>query len=189
MLDASANGTLLDKPPRESLEILDKLAQNDYQHPTSRRGTTRRVTAQLDSSDTILAQISALTNMVKNMQRQSNTQEVKALDAFCELCGNNNDASECGQAAETSCYVGNYNKNTYNLAWRNHPNFSWKNQNNALNPQQPNQTGYQNQPRQNPQILPRQDYQQPTEYRTLENTLTQFMAQTSAYMARTDRFI
>ncbi|KAK9018677.1 hypothetical protein V6N11_033724 [Hibiscus sabdariffa] len=160
MLDAFANGTLLDKPPRESLEILDKLAQNDYQHPTSRRGTTRRGTAQLDSSDTILAQISALTNMVKNMQRQSNTQEVKALDAFCEVC-----------------------------AWRNHPNFSLKNQNNAMNPQQPNQTGYQNQPRQNPQILPRKDYQQPTGYRTLENTLTQFMAQTSAYMARTDRFI
>ncbi|KAK8652397.1 hypothetical protein V6N13_061415 [Hibiscus sabdariffa] len=189
MLDASANGTLLDKPPRESLEILEKLAQNDYQHQTSRRGTTRRGTAQLDSSDIILAQISALTNMVKNMQRQSNTQEVKALDAFCELCGNNHDASECGQAIETSCYVGNYNKNTYNPAWRNHPNFSWKNQNNALNPQQSNQTGYQNQPRQNPQILPRQDYQQPTEYKTLENTLTQFMAQTSAYMARTDRFI
>ncbi|KAK8578693.1 hypothetical protein V6N12_069037 [Hibiscus sabdariffa] len=73
MLNASANGTLLDKPPRESLEILDKLAQNDYQHPTSRRGTTRRGTAQLNSSDTILAQISALTNMVKNMQRQPNT--------------------------------------------------------------------------------------------------------------------
>ncbi|KAK8666070.1 hypothetical protein V6N13_006222 [Hibiscus sabdariffa] len=30
MLDASANGTLLDKSPRESLEILDKLPQNDY---------------------------------------------------------------------------------------------------------------------------------------------------------------
>ncbi|KAK8563353.1 hypothetical protein V6N12_035501 [Hibiscus sabdariffa] len=59
MLDASANGTLLDKSPRESLEILDKLAQNDYQHPTSRRGTPRRGTAQLNSSDTILAQISA----------------------------------------------------------------------------------------------------------------------------------
>ncbi|KAK8536042.1 hypothetical protein V6N12_012704 [Hibiscus sabdariffa] len=110
MLDASANGTLLDKPPRESLEILDKLAQNNYQHPTSRRGTTR----------------------------QTNTQEVKALDAFCELCGNNHDTSDCGQAVESSCYVGNYNKNvmsnTYNPAWRNHPNFSWKNQNNTLNP-------------------------------------------------------
>ncbi|KAK8644720.1 hypothetical protein V6N13_124020 [Hibiscus sabdariffa] len=39
ILDASANGTLLDKPPREGLEILEKLAQNDYQHPTTRRGT------------------------------------------------------------------------------------------------------------------------------------------------------
>ncbi|KAK8681046.1 hypothetical protein V6N13_053453 [Hibiscus sabdariffa] len=137
MIDASANGTLLDKPPRESLEILKKLTQNDYQHPTTRRGNTRRGTAQLDSSDTILAQISALTNMVKNMQRQSNTQEVKALDAFCELCGNNHDASKCGQAPESSCYVGNFNKNvmsnTYNPAWRKHPNFSWQNQNNTLN--------------------------------------------------------
>ncbi|KAL4361779.1 hypothetical protein GQ457_04G018980 [Hibiscus cannabinus] len=43
MLDASANGTLLDKPPRKSLEILDKLAQNDYQHPTARRGSARPI--------------------------------------------------------------------------------------------------------------------------------------------------
>ncbi|KAK8557898.1 hypothetical protein V6N12_010121 [Hibiscus sabdariffa] len=153
MLDASANGTLLDKPPREGLEILDKLAQNDYQHLTSRRGKTRRGTAQLDSSDTILAQIASLTNMVKNMQK-------------------------------------NTMSNTYNPAWRNHPNFSWKNQNNTLNPQQPNQLGFQNQPRQNQQQnLSRPELQQPTEYKTLENTLTQFMAQTSVYMARTDRFI
>ncbi|KAK8644467.1 hypothetical protein V6N13_123773 [Hibiscus sabdariffa] len=193
MLDASANGILLDKPPRESLEILDKLAQNDYQHPTSRRGITRRGPAHLDSSDTILAQIASLTNMVKNMQKQPHIQEVKALDAFCEQCGNNHDISECGQQFESSCYVGNYNKNimsnTYNPSWRNHPNFSWKNQNNTLNPQQPAQTGFQNQPRQNQQLLPRQVYQQPTDYKNLENTLTQFMAQTSAYMARTDRFI
>ncbi|KAK8584233.1 hypothetical protein V6N13_109629 [Hibiscus sabdariffa] len=66
-LDASANGTLLDKSPREGLEILEKLAQNYYQHPTTRRGSMRQGTAQLDSSDTILAQISALTNIVKNM--------------------------------------------------------------------------------------------------------------------------
>ncbi|KAK8578449.1 hypothetical protein V6N13_116293 [Hibiscus sabdariffa] len=126
---------------------------------------------------TILAQIASLTNMVKNMQKQPHIQEVKALDVFCELCGNNHDASECVQNVESSCYVGNYNKstmsNTYNPAWRNHPNFSWKNQNNTLNPQPPTQTGFQNQPRQNPQqLLPRQDYQQPTDYKNLENTLT-----------------
>ncbi|KAK8530849.1 hypothetical protein V6N12_013349 [Hibiscus sabdariffa] len=185
MLDASANGTLLDKPPKEGLEILEKLAQNDYQHPISRRGNMRRGTTQLDSSDTILAQISTLTNMVKNMQRQPSTQEVKALDAFCELCGNNHDASECGQNPETSCYVGEYNKNvrsnTYNPEWRKNPNFSWQNQNNSLNPQPSTQQGYQNQPR--------QYYQQPSNYRTLENTLNTFMTQTSAYMARTDQFI
>ncbi|KAK8672255.1 hypothetical protein V6N13_110628 [Hibiscus sabdariffa] len=62
MFDASANGTLLDKPPREGLEILEKLAQNDYQHPTTRKGNMRRGTAQVDSSDTILAQISTITN-------------------------------------------------------------------------------------------------------------------------------
>ncbi|KAL4301963.1 hypothetical protein GQ457_10G009530 [Hibiscus cannabinus] len=40
MLDASANGTLLDKPPRESLEILEKLSENNYQHLTTQRGNT-----------------------------------------------------------------------------------------------------------------------------------------------------
>ncbi|KAK8684161.1 hypothetical protein V6N13_040192 [Hibiscus sabdariffa] len=182
-----------DKPPRESLDILDKLAQNDYQHPTSRRGNTRRGPAQLDSSDTFLAQIASLTNMVKNMQKQPHIQEVKVLDAFCDQCGSNHDASECGQQVESSYYVGNFNRNamsnTYDPAWRNHPNFSWKNQHNTLNPQQPTQTGFQNQPRQNPQLQPRQEFQQATEYKSLENTLNQFMAQTSAYMARTDRFI
>ncbi|KAL4369675.1 hypothetical protein GQ457_05G023050 [Hibiscus cannabinus] len=116
-----------------------------------------------------------------------------ALDAFYDQCGSNHDASECGQQVQSSCYVGNYNKNTmsntYNPSWRNHPNFLWKNQNNTLNPQQPTQTGFQNLPRLNQQPLPRQEFQQPTDYKILENTLTQFMAQTSAYMARTDRFI
>ncbi|KAK8557838.1 hypothetical protein V6N13_008288 [Hibiscus sabdariffa] len=37
MLDVSGNGTLVDKPPREGVEILEKLAQNDYQHPTTCR--------------------------------------------------------------------------------------------------------------------------------------------------------
>ncbi|KAK8663120.1 hypothetical protein V6N13_025001 [Hibiscus sabdariffa] len=164
MLDASANGTLLDKPPREGLEIMEKLAQNDCQHPTTCRGSMRRGTAQLDSSGTILAQISTLTNMVKNMQRQPNIQEVKAMDSFCEICGSNHDSSECRQNPESSYHVRNYNKNvmsnTDNPAWRNHQNFSWQNQNNALNPSTSNQQGYQNQPRQNlQQNPPRQEYQ------------------------------
>ncbi|KAK8655867.1 hypothetical protein V6N13_108432 [Hibiscus sabdariffa] len=122
MLDTSGNGTLLDKPPREGLKILEKLAQNNYQHPTTRRGSMRRGTAQLDSSNTILAQISALTNMVKNLQKQPAIHEVKVIDYFCEICRNNHDCSECGQNPESTCYVGNYNmnamSNTYNPTWK-----------------------------------------------------------------------
>ncbi|KAK8997959.1 hypothetical protein V6N11_012494 [Hibiscus sabdariffa] len=144
----------------------------------------RRGTAQLDSSDTILAQISTLTNMVKNLQKQPTIHEVKVMDTFCEICENNHDSSECGKNPESSCYVGNYNRNimsnTYNPTWKKHPNFSWQNQNNTLNPNTSNQQGYQSQPRQNRQLnQPRQDYQQPNSYRTLENTLNTFMTQTS----------
>ncbi|KAL4384914.1 hypothetical protein GQ457_15G017330 [Hibiscus cannabinus] len=155
--------------------------------------SARRGPAQLDSSDNILAQIASLTIMVKNMHKEPHIQEVKAIDAFCDQCGSNHDASGCGQQVESSCYVGNYNRNntsnTYNPAWRNHPNFSWRNQSNTLNPQQPTQSGFQNQPKQNQQTQPRQEFHQPIEHKSLENTLNQFMAQTSAYMARTDKFI
>ncbi|KAL4379343.1 hypothetical protein GQ457_02G031760 [Hibiscus cannabinus] len=63
MLDASANGTLLDK--------------------SAEKGMTRRnVTAyELEPTDAISAQLAALTNMVKNLQRPSNSQEVKSQEA------------------------------------------------------------------------------------------------------------
>ncbi|KAK8575430.1 hypothetical protein V6N12_063103 [Hibiscus sabdariffa] len=79
MLDASANGTFLDKSAEEATEILDRLANNDYQFSSTRKGTTRRnVTAyELEPTDAISAQFAALTNMVKNLQRPSNSQEVK----------------------------------------------------------------------------------------------------------------
>ncbi|KAK9046174.1 hypothetical protein V6N11_052073 [Hibiscus sabdariffa] len=131
------------------------------------------------------------TNMTDHLRNQITSFRQGDDEAMHEAC--NHDALECAQQVESSCYVGNFNRNnmsnTYNPTWRNHPNFSWKNQNNTLNPQQPTQTGFQNQSRQNQQPLPRQEFQQPTDYKSMENTLNQFMAKTSAYMARTDRFI
>ncbi|KAK8540225.1 hypothetical protein V6N12_046514 [Hibiscus sabdariffa] len=57
MLDASANGTLIDKSAEEAIEILDRLANNDYQFPSTRKGMARRnVTAyELESTDAISA--------------------------------------------------------------------------------------------------------------------------------------
>ncbi|KAK8504627.1 hypothetical protein V6N11_013775 [Hibiscus sabdariffa] len=79
MLDASANGTLLDKSAEEATEILDRLANNDYQLPSTRRGMARRnaTTYELEPTDSISAQLAALTNMVKNLQRPSSSQELK----------------------------------------------------------------------------------------------------------------
>ncbi|KAK8547621.1 hypothetical protein V6N12_031755 [Hibiscus sabdariffa] len=48
MLDASANGMLLDKSPEEAFEMLDRIANNDYQFPTSRLGSGRRALGKLD---------------------------------------------------------------------------------------------------------------------------------------------
>ena len=42
LLDASTNGTLLDKSPDEAFDILDRIAMNDYQFPSTRLGTGRR---------------------------------------------------------------------------------------------------------------------------------------------------
>ncbi|KAL4386036.1 hypothetical protein GQ457_09G016930 [Hibiscus cannabinus] len=71
MLDASANGTLLDKSPEEAFEILDRISNNDYQFPTSRLGSGRRTSGklELDANDSVSAQLSAITNLLKNLQK------------------------------------------------------------------------------------------------------------------------
>ncbi|KAL4352889.1 hypothetical protein GQ457_06G010670 [Hibiscus cannabinus] len=107
MLDASANCTLLDKSAEEAIEILDRLANNDYQFPSTRRGMTRRnaTTYELEPTDSVSAQQAALTNMnpessfyVGNYNRNKNPYS-----------------------------------NTYNPGWKQHPNFSWNNQRNHNN--------------------------------------------------------
>ncbi|KAL4308503.1 hypothetical protein GQ457_01G016500 [Hibiscus cannabinus] len=79
MLDASSNGTLLGKMAEQAFEILDRLANNDYQFPSTRKGMARRnaATYELEPTYSISAQLATLTNMVKNLQRPSSSQEVK----------------------------------------------------------------------------------------------------------------
>ncbi|KAK8498802.1 hypothetical protein V6N12_066943 [Hibiscus sabdariffa] len=51
ILDASANGTLLDKSLEEAFDILDRIANNDYQFPTSRLGPGRRTPGHHNPND------------------------------------------------------------------------------------------------------------------------------------------
>ncbi|KAK8510799.1 hypothetical protein V6N12_009641 [Hibiscus sabdariffa] len=131
----AANGTLLDKSPEEAFEILDKVANNDYQFPTSRLGSGRRTLGklELDANDSVSAQLSAITNLLKNLQKPSDVREAKALS--CVHCKGNHNATDCPVMHEQASYLGNFNRNlnnpysnTYNPGWRQHPNFSWNNQ-------------------------------------------------------------
>ncbi|KAL4360823.1 hypothetical protein GQ457_04G019820 [Hibiscus cannabinus] len=95
MLDASANGTLLDKSPEEAFEILDRIANNDYQFPTARLGSGRRTSGklELDANDAVSAQLSAITNLLKNLQKTSDVRDAKALS--CNHCEGNHHATDC----------------------------------------------------------------------------------------------
>ncbi|KAL4369677.1 hypothetical protein GQ457_05G022930 [Hibiscus cannabinus] len=114
MLDASANGTLLDKSPKEAFEILDRIANNDYQFPTSRLGSRRRTSGKLeiDANDSVSAQLSAITNLLKNLQKPSDVREAKALS--CIHCEGNHHATDCPVMHEQASYLGNYNRNSNN---------------------------------------------------------------------------
>ncbi|KAK8713477.1 hypothetical protein V6N13_148693 [Hibiscus sabdariffa] len=114
MLDASANGTLLDKSPEEAFEILDRIANNDYQFPTSRLGSGRRTSGklELDANDSVSAQLSAITNLLKNLQKPSDVREAKALSSV--HCEGNHHATDCPVMHEQANYLGNFNRNSNN---------------------------------------------------------------------------
>ncbi|KAE8661092.1 DNA-directed RNA polymerase V subunit 5C-like [Hibiscus syriacus] len=154
LLDASANGTLLDKSPTEAFAILDRIANNDYQFPSSRLGSGRRAPGafELEAKDSVSAQLSVITNMLKNLQCSTDVKEVKTTSLACLLCQGNHHESECPTNHESINFVGNYNRgsnnpysNTYNAGWRQHPNFSWENQG-AHNANQPTRQQNHNEP-------------------------------------------
>ncbi|KAL4362632.1 hypothetical protein GQ457_04G024140 [Hibiscus cannabinus] len=58
MLDAAANGTILDNSAEEAFEILDRLANNDYQFPSNRRELSQEAT--LKSLETQVGQFTQM---------------------------------------------------------------------------------------------------------------------------------
>ncbi|KAK8499661.1 hypothetical protein V6N12_002133 [Hibiscus sabdariffa] len=90
-----SNGTLLDKSPEEAFDILDRIANNDYQFPTSRLGQGRRTPGKLDldASDSVAAQLSAITNMLKNLHKPTEVQDARAVS--CVHCDGNHNPNDC----------------------------------------------------------------------------------------------
>ncbi|KAH9769561.1 hypothetical protein KPL71_012051 [Citrus sinensis] len=138
MVDASANGALLSKSYTEPYEILERIANNNYQWPSARQPAARG-SARVHNIDTITAlsaQVTSLTNMVKAMTAAPTTVK-QVTELSCVYCGEEHDFDNCPGNPASVNYVGNFNRqpqnnlysNTYNPGWKQHPNFSWSSQN------------------------------------------------------------
>ncbi|KAE8712804.1 hypothetical protein F3Y22_tig00110223pilonHSYRG00028 [Hibiscus syriacus] len=120
MLDVSANGTLLDKSPAEAFDILDMIAANDYQFPSTRLGFGRKThrNFELDSKDNVSAQLAAITNMLKNLQRPSEVREVKAANSHPNFSWENQGTSSAHQPARQQNFNDSQGYQS-NMPWHN----------------------------------------------------------------------
>ncbi|KAD7478102.1 hypothetical protein E3N88_01238 [Mikania micrantha] len=104
-----------------------------YQYPTRGKATVQKSgVLPVDSNTALVAQVEALTKMVKDLQTKGN--------AKCEICRGGHDTRQCPMLADDSHeqvkYAGNFNRgpgnaygNSYNSGGRNQPDFTWKNGN------------------------------------------------------------
>ncbi|XP_024042820.1 uncharacterized protein LOC112099628 [Citrus clementina] len=96
MVDASVNGALLSKSYTEAYEILERIANNNYQWPSARQPAARGSAGvhSIDAITALLAQVTSLTNMVKAMTAAPAT--VKQVTKFsCVYCGEEHDFDNC----------------------------------------------------------------------------------------------
>lgn len=148
MLDASVGGALLNKSYNEAYELIESIAANSYQWPTSRINSAKKVASLHEVSEvsTLSAQIASLTNILKAAQISSNSaasispassvsprvieHNISSVESIsCVLCGGGHVYKVCPNNTMSVNYVGNYNaenfnrehnpySNTYNPGWR-----------------------------------------------------------------------
>ncbi|KAH9769700.1 hypothetical protein KPL71_012114 [Citrus sinensis] len=134
MVDASANGALLSKSYTEAYEILERIANNNYQWPSARQLATRGLAGvhNIDAITALSAQVTSLTNMVKALTSAPATVK-QVIELSCVYCGEEHDFDNCHGNPASVNYVSNFNRqpqnnpysNTYNPGWKQHPNFTW----------------------------------------------------------------
>ena len=133
MVVASANRALLSKSYNETYEILERIANNNYQWPSTRQAAVREPIRvhNVDPLTALLAQVTSLTNMVKTMTTAPATVNQVAR-VSCVYYGEGHLFNNCPGNPVSINYVGNFNRQnqnnpyskTYNFGWIQHLNFS-----------------------------------------------------------------
>ncbi|KAL5549722.1 hypothetical protein UlMin_004953 [Ulmus minor] len=159
MLDASAGGALLNKSYAEAYDLIESIAANSYQWPTSRINSTKKVAGvhELGDVSTLTAQIASLTNMLKAVSTSnvvspaSVSSPVSAISPVviepsnssvetvsCVFCGGGHVYDDCPNNPVSVHYVGNYNSGNYNSGSYNRGNNPYSNTYNPGWRQHPN---------------------------------------------------
>ncbi|KAL5539546.1 hypothetical protein UlMin_045339 [Ulmus minor] len=159
MLDASAGGALLNKSYAEAYDLIESIAANSYQWPTSRINTTKKVAGvhELGDVSALTAQIASLTNMLKAVSTSNvvspaslnspisatspvviepNNSSVETVS--CVFCGGGHVYDDCPNNPVSVNYVGNYNQGNYNSGSYNRGNNPYSNTYNPGWRQHPN---------------------------------------------------
>ncbi|XP_024035580.1 uncharacterized protein LOC112096382 [Citrus clementina] len=96
MVDASANGAMLSKFYTEAYEILERIANNNYQWPSATQPVVRGSVGvhNIDAITALLAQVTSLTNMVKAMTSAPATVK-QVTELSCVYYGEEHDFDSC----------------------------------------------------------------------------------------------
>ena len=179
-IDAAAGGSLMRKSLDEAYDLLEEMANNNYQWPNERNMARRP--AGVHEIDAITA-LNAKVDTIFHKLDQLSINSVNTCVQVCEICAGQHASRDCPidnsfmpPVQEQVQYVNNQGRqqnspysNTYTPAWKNHPNFSWGNQQQQQN--------YQNR---GPPGFPQQEKKSNLEdlVATLAKATTDFMGET-----------
>ncbi|KAG8485852.1 hypothetical protein CXB51_019166 [Gossypium anomalum] len=120
VVDASANSALLSKSSNEAYKIIERIASNNYQWPTNRAASGRRVAGihEVDALTSLASQVSSITSMLKNLTTNgSNSFVAQPPHQFesiaCVYCGEGHLFKECPSNPESAYYMGAETNNNY----------------------------------------------------------------------------
>ena len=185
MVDVAAGGALNNKTPEDAYELLELMANNNYQRPNERAMPKRTMGLhEVDAFDTLSAQIAPCQSQLGGM----NVNSFHSPFITCEFCAGNHESVECQDGnqlffstTEQVNYIVSSQRlqndpfaNTYNLGWENNPNLSWSDQS--------SQSNQRTMPNHQPVVN-----HQPCEQRMskLEDIFEEFMQETTSFMNET----
>ncbi|CAB4279322.1 unnamed protein product [Prunus armeniaca] len=139
IIDVTSEGSLMDKTPKQARETFENVSDNSLQFNYRRSPPKKSEVYEVSTSSHFEAQITNLTNLVKQMMQVSSN--------VCAICTTPSHVNEaCPQGAEQQSFndfmmeqayvVGPYQNNQrtiseYNPGWHNCPNFRWSDNQNV----------------------------------------------------------